>query len=77
MDTPRRRPVNLTLPEDLLSEAKTLNVNASREAEAGIRMAVKKAREEEWLKSNRAAIDAHNKRVDKSGPLLTPSWAKD
>ena len=77
MDTPRRRPVNLTLPEDLLSEAKTLNVNASREAEAGIRSAVKKAREQEWLKANRAGIDAHNKRVEKSGPLLTPSWAKD
>ncbi|MBL8713580.1 MAG: type II toxin-antitoxin system CcdA family antitoxin [Alphaproteobacteria bacterium] len=77
MDRPRRRPVNLTLPEDLLSEAKSLNVNASREAEAGIRLAVKKAREEKWLKHNRAAIDAHNKRVEKSGPLLTSSWAED
>ena len=77
MDTPRRRPVNLTLPEDLLTEAKTLNVNASREAEAGIRMAVKKAREQEWLKKNRGAMDAHNARVEKSGVLLAPSWAKD
>lgn len=73
----KRRPVNLTLPDGLLKEAKSLNVNASREAEAGIRSAIKRAQEEKWLKDNQAALQAHNARIEKSGPLLVPAWAQD
>jgi len=73
----RRRPVNLTIREDVLQEAKTLNLNASQAAETGIIAAVKQAHEQEWLKNNQKALLAHNQRIDKSGPLLTPSWARD
>jgi len=73
----KRRPVNLTIREDVLKEAKALNLNASKAAEIGIIAAVKQAQEREWLKNNRDAIFAHNKRIDKAGTLLTPAWAHD
>jgi len=74
---PKRRPVNLTIREDILSDAKALNLNASKAAEAGIEAAIKQAREENWLAENREAIAAHNQRVAESGPLLVPDWADD
>lgn len=73
----KRRPVNLTIREDVLREAKVLKVNASQAAERGILEEIKKMREREWLKNNRKALLAHNTRVEKSGPLLTPSWSRD
>jgi antitoxin CcdA len=72
----RRRPVNLTIRADVLDEAKALNLNTSQAAETGIIAAVKKAHEQEWLRNNQAAIQAHNKRIDDNGPLLTPGWAR-
>jgi len=70
----KRRPVNLTIREDVLTDAKLLHVNASQAAEVGILDAIKKAREQEWVQSNQKALMAHNKRVEKDGPLLTPDW---
>ena len=72
----RRRPVNLTIREEVLTEAKSLNVNASQAAEVGILDAIKKAREQEWSQNNQKALIAHNKRIKKDGTLLTPDWAK-
>ncbi len=72
--TSKRRPVNLTIREDVLSEAKSLKLNASKAAEAGIINAVREARAEEWLEANKLALQAHNKRIIKDGPLLKPSW---
>lgn len=74
---PKRRPVNLTIREDVLREAKKLNLNASQAAEAGIAEAIKKAQEQAWLKENRDALTAHNKRVEKQGLLLNPEWNKN
>lgn len=74
---PRRRSVNLTIREDILAVAKALGVNASRAAESGIRAAVEAKRAEQWLKENAPGIEAHNRRIDKSGPLLTPDWTAD
>jgi antitoxin CcdA len=73
----KRRPINLTIREDILSEAKALKLNASKAAEAGIEAAIKQAREENWLVENRDRIAAHNQRVAESGPLLVPDWADD
>ena len=73
----KRRSTNLTIREDLLREAKALKLNTSQAAEIGIMAAVRQAREQEWLKNKQEAILAHNKRVDKAGPLLTPYWARD
>jgi len=82
METPqehdtKRRPVNLTIRADILREAKALKLNASQSAEMGILAAIKKAREELWLKENVKALQAHNERIEKTGPLLTPPWSRD
>lgn len=73
----QRRRINLTISEDVIAEAKALSLNTSQAAEAGIREAVRRAREDEWRKENRAAIEAHNTRVDRDGVLLTPGWAAE
>jgi antitoxin CcdA len=73
----KRRPVNLTIRADIMREAKMLNLNASQAAEAGLIAAIKKAHELKWLKENGKALQAHNERIDKTGPLLTPAWARD
>ncbi len=70
----KRRSVNLTISEDVIKAAKALNLNASQAAEAGIVDAIRRAREEEWLKGARPAIAAHNARVEREGTLLTPAW---
>ena len=75
--SPKRRPINLTIRDDILSEAKALKLNASKAAEAGIEAAIRQAREENWLAENQDSIAAHNQRVAESGPLLVPDWADD
>lgn len=72
---PRRQAVNLSIRADIIKEAKALGINASRVAEDGLAAAVKKAKEEEWLKGAQAAIKAHNERVDRDGgPLIKSHW---
>ena len=48
----RRQPTNLSLDSALLKEAKALGINVSRSAEAGIAEAVKRHKQEKWLKEN-------------------------
>jgi antitoxin CcdA len=73
----KRRPINLTIRADILREAKALGLNSSQAAEAGLVAAIKKAREHAWLKENAKALHAHNERIDKTGPLITPAWSRD
>lgn len=73
----RRRKVSLTIREDVMDSARELTINASQAAEAGIAMAVKKAREKAWLEENREAIRAHNERVEREGMFYTPEWTRD
>jgi antitoxin CcdA len=76
LKTQKRRPVNLTIRQDILEEAKDLKLNASRVAEAGLIEAVRQEKERLWCRENAAAIEAHNTRVEEVGTLLTPTWAK-
>ena len=73
----KKRPLNVTIREDVLKEAKDLKLNASQAAEFGIIDAIKKARSETWLKKNKKAIQAYNNEIEKRGMLLTPSWLED
>ena len=65
--SPVRKPTNLTLDSDLLSDAKALNINLSRAAENGVRAAVILAREEQWRVENAAALESSNSFVDRNG----------
>jgi antitoxin CcdA len=66
-----RKPTNLSLDSELLHEAKTLGINISRSAEAGIEAAVRHQKQLDWLKENTAALESSNDYVEKNGlPLL-------
>ena len=73
-ETSRRRPVNLTIREDILKDAKDLKLNASKAAELGISNAIREARAAAWLEDNKSALMAHNQRIENEGILLTPDW---
>lgn len=62
-----RRATNITLPEPLLREARTLWVNLSQACERGPAAAVTEARQQCWLVKNRAAMDAWNDYVERHG----------
>lgn len=70
----KRRPVNLTIREDVIASAKALGLNASKVAEAGIIEAVRKAQEQAWLSENKSAIVAHNERIEREGLTIQPYW---
>lgn len=67
MNTQARRPTNLSLDRDLLTEARALKVNLSRAAEAGVRSAVAAARSEKWQADNAAALQSSNAYVEEHG----------
>ncbi|UYO95028.1 type II toxin-antitoxin system CcdA family antitoxin [Pollutimonas sp. M17] len=62
-----RRATNVSLPEDLLSEAKALQINISQAAEAGVVQAIARTRSERWLTENQEAIESSNAFVEKHG----------
>lgn len=62
-----RRSANLTVDDELLTQAKNLNINISRAAEEGIARAVKAERERRWKIENAEAIEAANAYVEKHG----------
>jgi antitoxin CcdA len=62
-----RKAINLSLPEDLIAEAKRLNINISQACEQGLQQAVSKVKNERWIEENREAIEACNAWVEKNG----------
>lgn len=70
----KRRPVTFTVRPELIEQARALNLNASRAAEAGIELAVKAAKEKAWLRDNQTAIQAYNERIAREGMLIKPIW---
>ena len=62
-----KRATNVSLAEDLLSEAKALHINISQAAEAGVSQAIARRRSELWLAENQQAIESANAFVEKHG----------
>jgi antitoxin CcdA len=62
-----RRATNVSLPVELVDEARKLDVNLSREFEAHLTSVISKRRAERWREENRKAIDAYNKYVERCG----------
>ena len=63
----RKRATNLSVDEQLLERAKRLNLNLSQVLEEGLAEAIRRSEADEWLKRNRAALDAYNEHVEKHG----------
>jgi antitoxin CcdA len=66
-----RRATNVTLPDALLREARTLDINLSQACEQGLTAAVAAARTRRWLADNRAAMEAWNAYIDQHGLPLS------
>lgn len=65
--TALRQRTNVTLPEELLQEARLLKINLSQACERGLAAAVGEARAERWQQENRTAIAAWNSHVEEHG----------
>jgi antitoxin CcdA len=60
----RRRATNVTLPEELVAQARALNVNLSKSCEAGLVTAVDEAAKRRWKSDNADWITAHRRWVE-------------
>jgi antitoxin CcdA len=69
LNSPRRRKkaANLSVDDRLLDQARRLKLNLSRVFEDGLTEAIRQREREEWLKKNRAALDAYNEHVENDG----------
>ena len=66
-ETARRKPVNLTINQNLLVSARKYKLNLSKILEDSLLAELKTRWQNEWLDENKAAISAYNKRIAKHG----------
>ncbi len=64
---PPRRPTNVTLPEALLADARSLEINVSQACEQGVAAAVADAKAQRRLRENHEAMEAWNGYVEQYG----------
>jgi antitoxin CcdA len=62
-----RRPTNISLPTDLVEDAKRLGINVSQSCEQGLRKEVRTALGEKWKRDNMEALESSNEYVRKYG----------
>jgi len=66
-ESSRRKPVNLTINQDLLVSARKYKLNLSRILEDSLLVELKTRWQNDWLDENKAAISAYNKRIARHG----------
>ena len=64
---PQRKATNLSIDQNLIAEAKALDLNVSRMAEEGIAQAVRDRKAQLWLEENREAIEENNRYFEEHG----------
>ena len=62
-----KKSVNLTINNELLQQAKALNINLSQALERHLGEVVRQLKREQWLAENQTALDEYNRRVEASG----------
>lgn len=63
----RKKATNLSVDERLLDQARRLKLNLSQVLETGLADAIRRHERAEWLRKNRAALEAYNEHVEKHG----------
>lgn len=63
----RKKATNLSVDERLLERARRLKLNLSQVFEAGLADAIRRSEATQWLRRNRAALEAYNEHVEKHG----------
>jgi antitoxin CcdA len=66
LDAPKK-PTNLTINSDLLSQAKNLNINISSVLESALADKVKQKIQSDWLEENAESIAFYNNHIDTFG----------
>lgn len=62
-----KKPTNLTINSDLLSQAKEMKINLSATLENALADALKAKKREIWKEENKEAINAYNENVSEYG----------
>ena len=62
-----KKATNVSISEALLADAKELQINVSRAAEAGLDRAIAEKRAEIWLAENSEALQSSNDYVERNG----------
>jgi antitoxin CcdA len=63
----RRKAVNVTVDQELLSAARKHKLNLSKLLEDSLLDELKRRDQHDWLEENQDAIDAYNERIRKHG----------
>ena len=63
----RKKAANLSVDEKLLERARRMKLNLSQVLETGLAEAIRREERSEWLRRNRAALEAYNEHVEKHG----------
>ena len=66
-DVAAKKPVNVSLNEELLKEAKAHGINLSQTLERALIDTLRRAKGERWLAENREAIESYNRHIEKHG----------
>lgn len=66
MNAQPKKVTNLTLDASLIKEARSLEVNLSRAAEEGLRMAIGQARADRWRAENAESLASSNAWVEQN-----------
>jgi len=66
MEAPKKA-TNVSISEALLADARELQINVSRAAEAGLDRAIAEKRAEIWLAENMEALQSSNEYVEQNG----------
>lgn len=62
-----KKATNVSISEALLADAKELQINVSRAAEAGLDRAIAEKRAEIWRQENLEALQSSNEYVERNG----------
>lgn len=65
--TAKKKSANLSVNETLLQQAKALNINLSQMLEQRLAEYLRESFRQSWVKENREAIDAYNRRIERNG----------
>ena len=63
----RRKAVNLTVDQQLLSDARRHKLNLSKLLEDSLLDEIRRREQDDWRKKNQEAIDAYNERISRHG----------
>jgi antitoxin CcdA len=66
-----RRATNVTLPVDLIMQARALRLNISQACEQGLKAELARSQGAQWLAENREALASSNHYVDRNGLPLS------